>query len=71
MAEILREAIHNRGFSALALSKVTGVPQPRISAFMRGGDLRLFNANKLADYLGLALQPKQVKRARGRRTRDR
>lgn len=59
MADVLRTAIAKSGLSALALSKKTGVAQPIISAFLRGKDIRLATANKLARYLGLELRPKK------------
>lgn len=59
MAEALREAIRKSGKSALELSKETGVPQPTISAFLLGRDMRLSRATKLANYLGLELKPRK------------
>lgn len=56
MAERLRTAIRDSGMSALALSKVTSVPQPRISDFLNGKDIRLTTAQKLADYFSLSLK---------------
>ncbi len=55
MAAKLREAIRKSGLSALALSKVTGVSQPTITEFLRGADMKLDTAQKLATYLGLEL----------------
>jgi hypothetical protein len=63
MAEILRDAIRKSGYSGLALSKRTGVPQERISGFLRGHNIRLAYFDKLADFFGLALQPKRSERA--------
>lgn len=59
MAEVLREAIRKSGLSALALSKETGVSQPTITQFLRGFDLRLSTAQKLAKFLGLELRTTQ------------
>jgi transcriptional regulator with XRE-family HTH domain len=53
MADVLREAIRKSGTSALQLSKETGVSQPSITEFLRGADMRLATAQKLADYFGL------------------
>lgn len=56
MAERLRQAIRDSGLSALALSKMTGVAQPRISEFLLGRDIKLTTAQKLADHFGLVLK---------------
>lgn len=56
MADKLREAIRASGKSALALSKLTGVAQPRISEFLNGRDIKLTTAQKLADHFGLVLK---------------
>ena len=63
MAEKLKDAIRNSGMSVLALSKLCGVPQPRIFDFLDGNDIRLGTAQKLADYFGLSLEetPKRKK----------
>ncbi len=53
LAEILREAIIASGKTQYALSKETGVPQSRISAFLNGGGLRLEHAGKLMDAVGV------------------
>jgi predicted transcriptional regulator len=57
MAEILREAIKESGISILALSKLCGVPQPRLFHFMAGKDIRISTAQKLCDHFGLVLVP--------------
>ncbi len=58
LADILRKAITDSGLSALQLSKETGVSQPSITEFLRGKDMRLTNASKIAAYLGLELKKK-------------
>lgn len=62
MADTLRKAIRDSGLSALALSKKAGVSQPQISYFLRGKDIRLATAQKLAHILGLSLQPTKKRR---------
>lgn len=57
MAQQLRDAIENSGVSLLALSKVCGVPQPRLHDFMNGRDIRLSTAQKLANHFGLVILP--------------
>lgn len=58
-AQILRQAIRDSGLSAMRLAELTGVPQPTISRFLSGADMRLSRAMTLADYLGLELGPKR------------
>ena|SRR3990167_1761865 len=55
MSDILRNAIRNCGLSANELAKRTGVPQPTITRFLAGKDLRLSRAQKIAAFLGLRL----------------
>ncbi len=56
MQEILREAIQKSGKSVNQIAKETGVLQQSLSKFMRGKDVRLETAQKLADYFGLSLR---------------
>ena len=62
MAEQLRDAVRNSGVSLLALSKLCGVPQPRLFDFMGGKDIRMATAQKLADHFGLVLTPEKRKK---------
>lgn len=55
MAETLRRAIRESGLSANALSKECGVKQTTLSGFLRGRDIRLSHAQRIASYLGLRL----------------
>lgn len=55
MATQLIKAIRQTRLSAMQLAAATGVPQPRISAFLKGDGISLSTAQKLADYLGLRL----------------
>jgi transcriptional regulator with XRE-family HTH domain len=55
IAEALRQAILDSGKSAAQLSRETGVAQLSIANFLRGDDLRISAAEKLARYLGLSL----------------
>lgn len=64
IADVLREAIRKCGLSALRLSKETGVPQPTISEFLRGRDIRLSRAQKIAKFLGLKLCKSKLARNR-------
>jgi hypothetical protein len=59
MGDVLRDAIRQGGWTALALSQKTGVPAANIRAFLRGRDLPLSRAAMLADFLGLELTRKR------------
>jgi len=54
--DILRRAIAGCGLSANQLAQKCGVPQPTITRFLAGADMKLSTAAKLADYLGLSLK---------------
>lgn len=55
MAEKLRSAIIASGESANAIAKATGVEQTTISRFLKGKDMGIHRASKIAAYLGLKL----------------
>ena len=60
LAEPLRQAIVASGLPLLTLEQQTGVLRANIMRFVRGEtSMRLDNADKLAAYLGLSLQPTQ------------
>ena len=54
--DTLRRAILDCGISACELARRTGVPQPTITRFLAGADLRMSNGAKIAAYLGLTLK---------------
>ena len=56
LADTLRAAIRMSGLSANALAELTGVPQPTITRFLAGADMKLATAGKIAAYLGLELK---------------
>lgn len=56
MANTLRNAINASGVSANEIARETGVPQPTITRFLQGADMRLSRAEKIAQYLGLELK---------------
>lgn len=67
VAEQLRAAIRESGLSANQLSQLTGVDQTLISRFLRGKDMGIHRASKIAAYLGLELKSKPLRDAkRGR-----
>lgn len=55
MADRLRESIRQCGLSNNELAEKTGVAQTTISRFMRGFDMGIHKAAKIAAYLGLKL----------------
>jgi len=57
--DALRRAIRNCGVSASELERQTGVPQPTITRFLAGADMRISKAAKIAAYLGLSLKPEK------------
>lgn len=59
MTEVLRAGIARCKMSAGELSRAAGVPQQTISEFLKGRDMRLSRAEKLAAYLGLELAKKK------------
>ncbi len=56
LADELRRAIKTSGKGVTALGRETGVPQPMLTAFMQGKDLRLSTADKLCRFFNLSLQ---------------
>ena len=66
---VLRQAITDTGLPLLRIEQDTGVQRASISRFVRGErSLRLDAADKLAEYLGLSLQP--VPKTSKKRTRS-
>ena len=59
LSKVLRDAIGKSGRSANELAKVTGVPQPTITRFLAGADMRLSRAEKIAAFLGLELKKRR------------
>lgn len=57
LTEQLREAIRERGLTEQELSEATGIDLMPIIYFMRGKDVGLKRASKIAEYLGLELRP--------------
>ena len=58
IADQLRKVIRDSGLSANQLAKVTGVDQTTISRFLRGEDMTIHRAAKIAKYLGVELREK-------------
>lgn len=61
-ATILREAILASGMSAGELWKLSGVSQPTITEFLRGKDIRLSTAEKIAAHVGVELKQRPGKK---------
>ncbi len=51
----LRDAVKASGKTLNAVACESGVPQPMLFNFMRGKDIRLKTAAKLAEYFGMRL----------------
>jgi transcriptional regulator with XRE-family HTH domain len=62
LCDQLREEIRNRGLSEFELSRATGVEHVLIVHFLRGKDLGIKRAARLAAFLGLQLRPKSSDR---------
>lgn len=56
LAETLRDAIRKSGLSANELAQKTGIKQTTISGFLRGRDMGIERASKIAKYLGFELR---------------
>lgn len=56
LANALKAAIIASGKSANEIAKATEIPQPTITRFLQGADMRLSRAEKIAQYLGLELK---------------
>jgi hypothetical protein len=67
ISDDLREAIRSSGKSLTALAKDCGVPQPMLTRFMNGQDLRLATVDKLCSYFGLELRPADRPQRKGKR----
>jgi predicted transcriptional regulator len=53
---MLRREIRASGISACELARRTGVPQPTITRFLAGADMKLSTAERIAACLGLSLK---------------
>lgn len=56
MAELLRKAIRDSGQRISAIARATGIHKMTISDFMRGVDMGISRAGKIAAFLGLTLR---------------
>jgi plasmid maintenance system antidote protein VapI len=60
MADQLRKAMRTSGKTVNAIAVESGIPQPMLHRFLKGErDLTLRTAQKLADYFGVELRPKE------------
>ena len=59
----LRHAIRGSGLTVNEVAGESGIPQAMLSRFMRGKDLRLSTADRLAEYFGLILRPRAAGQA--------
>lgn len=58
LADALRDAIRKSGLSANELAQQTGIKQTTISGFLRGRDMGIERASKIAKHLGFELRKK-------------
>jgi hypothetical protein len=58
LADVLRDAVRKTGRPAYKVARAAGVAWPRVYYFMRGGNMTLRNADRLARHLGLELRPR-------------
>lgn len=64
LAQQIRSALLASGKSQREVARDSGVPQPRVNAFARGGGLRLEHASALCAALGLELRGKLLTSSR-------
>lgn len=53
----LRDAIQNCGLSANSIANQAGIPQPTLTRFLSGADMKLSTANRLASFFQMKLTP--------------
>ena len=66
ISDRLRSATQESGYSIRRLSILTGINRETITRFLRGENITIHNADKLAELLGLELTPIPT-RARGKK----
>jgi DNA-binding Xre family transcriptional regulator len=54
-ADVIRAEVDGQEWSARALATEADVPQPTVTRFLNGADIRLSNVEKLCKVLGLQL----------------
>jgi len=59
------DAIENAGISANQIAREYGVPQPTITRFVNGADMKASTIDKLAAYFGLKLAKSPIIKSRG------
>jgi len=57
LSNTLRKAITDSGYSIRRLHIITGINRETITRFLRGENMTMHNADKLAELLGLELTP--------------
>lgn len=65
LAQSLRTAIAHSGMGHNELARAVDIPQPTITRFLNGADMKLSTAAKLAEYFGLELRPAKRRRSGG------
>jgi predicted XRE-type DNA-binding protein len=64
ISSFIRTEIEGRRLSQYRIALETGIKQPSLSRFLRGGSLRLETAAVLLDFLGYRIVPKTLRGAR-------
>ena len=57
LSDTLRKALTNSGYSIRRLHIITGINRETITRFLRGENMTMHNADKLAELMGLELTP--------------
>jgi plasmid maintenance system antidote protein VapI len=66
ISEQLREAIRESEKSVTAIAADSQIPQPMLTRFVNGKDIRLQTADRLAEYFGVELTARSRPRRRKR-----
>jgi len=57
LSDTLRKALTDSGYSIRRLHIITGINRETITRFLRGENMTIHNADKLAELMGLELTP--------------
>lgn len=66
ISDTLRKAITDSGYSIRRLHTITGINRETITRFLRGENMTIHNADKLAELMGLELKPSTRRRGTGK-----
>ncbi len=57
LSDTLRKAVTDSGYSIRWMHLITGINRETITRFLRGENMTIHNADKLAELMGLELRP--------------